>query len=668
MNIVTTTEALAEVVAAYSQVDTFAFDVETWGDHRGDPVRNDVLWIALATDGRVDVIPMGHPNGDFVGWDKPLLAEGVRRQAMGKPLTENHYSKNEKSWTPLFTEAPTQLRQGEVFAALRPLFFSGKLLVGHNVKFDLKSVAKYFRGDVPSKPYFDTLVASFIIDNRNRNGLGLDDCAARELGIEVVKGVGKEVEKYSFAEVAKYAALDAEATWDLYKVLNKKINERGLTTVWRLEMDVLRVLCDMELGGALVDVAQLKDLKTRLEQDIDLARAEAYRIAGKAFNMNSVPEKQRLLYAPKKDGGRGLRPNTKVKICFTPKGWTKVQDGIAPEMKDYAVSAEALEYYRDRDDLVGALLKYQDLNKLLSTYVIPYLGGEVTRTTNGKEKVVTKESLLVNGRVHTDFVQYGAETGRFSSRNPNLQNVPAPHTEYGRLIRNLFIAPKGYKLVVADYSQIEPRVIASFSGDPTMVNNYLTGGDIYTTIGDTMGVNRKAGKVLVLSIAYGVGPDKIAQDIGCSVTEAKNLLDDFTERFKDIAKYKARVIRMAKSQRPTPFVQTVLGRRRYIPELRSTERGLLARAERQAFNTMIQGSAADIIKLAMVRAHSCFVDEPDVNVSLTIHDEIVTITPEHLADDVAEAIRESMEGVQVPGIRVPLIADVKIVDRWGEAK
>ena len=232
----------------------------------------------------------------------------------------------------------------------------------------------------------------------------------------------------------------------------------------------------------------------------------------------------------------------------------------------------------------------------------------------------------------------------------------------------MFIAPEGYKLVVADYSQIEPRIIAALSNDPIMVDNYLTGGDIYTTIGDTMGVNRKAGKVLVLSIAYGVGPDKIASQIGCTIPEAKKLLNDFTEKFSNISKYKAKVIRMAEQKRPMPYVETLMGRRRYLPELMSKEQGLKSRGERQAFNTVIQGSAADIMKLALVRAHSCFVDEPEVNVLLTIHDEIVTVTPEHLAEEAAEAIRVSMEGITFPQITVPLIADVKIVDKWGEAK
>jgi DNA polymerase-1 len=303
----------------------------------------------------------------------------------------------------------------------------------------------------------------------------------------------------------------------------------------------------------------------------------------------------------------------------------------------------------------------------MTTYVTPYTGGEVKRVTNGKEKITERKSLLINGRVHTNFKAHGAETGRFSSSEPNLQNIPSSG-EYGKLVRDLFAAPPGHKLVVADYSQIEPRIIAAFSQDPVLLGNYQAGGDIYTTIGDTMGVDRKAGKVLVLAISYGVGPDKIASSIGCSVKEAKDLLNRFEQRFSSISKYKAKVVRMAKQESPIPYVETLFGRRRYIPDLLSKDFGLLSRAERQAFNTMIQGSAADVMKLALIRAHSCFLNEPDINVILTVHDELVVITPTDRAEETAEAIRVAMEGIHIDKIAVPLIADVKIVDKWGEAK
>jgi DNA polymerase I-like protein with 3'-5' exonuclease and polymerase domains len=667
MNIITTQDQLQEFVKFYSNVDAFAFDVETIGETALQTKINRVAWISFATDGRVDVIPLGHPNGEFEGWKKPLLIEGQRRVADGKPITENHFSKDQRKWKPMFGDTPDQLSPKEVFDAVKPIMFSDKLKIGHNLKFDLSSVAKYFGGVVPPKPYFDTMMASFIINNLNKiTGLRLKDCVKRELGIEVEKGIGEDISKHSFSDVARYSGIDSDVTWKLYKALAPKITD-NLRKVWRLEMDVLQAVCDMELTGAYIDQTQLEVIAKQIEEDKTAAEARVYRLAGKAFPINSVPEKQKLLYSAPEGGKPRLKPNPKMMGALTPKGKEVYQSGKDLEPGHFSVSADALEPFREKDELVGALLEYQDLNKLLSTYVTPYTGGTIKRVTAGKEKLVEKASLLIDGRVHASFKPHGADTGRFSSSEPNLQNIPSSG-EYGKLIRNLFVAPPGYKLVVADYSQIEPRVIASLAQDPVLVNNYLTGGDIYTTIGDTMGVDRKAGKVLVLAISYGVGPDKIASSIGCSVTEAKKLLSDFEKKFSSIEKYKAKVVRLAAQRSPLPFVETIFGRRRYIPDLRSKEIRLLARAERQAFNTVIQGSAADIMKLALIRAHSCFTDEPDINVILTVHDELVTITPEDRAEDTLRAIKESMEGIRLQEIVVPLVAEAHIVDKWGEAK
>jgi DNA polymerase I-like protein with 3'-5' exonuclease and polymerase domains len=666
MNIITTLEQLQEFVEAYSKISAFAWDVETIGDNRLYPVINDVCWISFSTDGRTDVIPMGHPNGELEGYDKPLLLQGKRRLLEGKPILESHYSKDERKWTAKFGAAPTQLTPRQVFDAIEPIMFGPAIKVAHNAKFDLKSVAKYYGGRIPSKPHFDTLMAAFIINNLNKFDLGLKACVKRELGVDMEKGIGENVALHSFSDVANYSGIDAELTWKLYKVLDKKITG-NLQRVWKLEMDVLSALCDMELTGAYIDQDALKILSEEIEKGKLDAEARCYKIAGKAFSINSVPVKQQLLFTPQGDNKARIVPNPKFKNVLTPKGLEAQKSGEQLSEIHYSVSAEALEFYRGKDDLVDALLEYQDLNKLMTTYVTPYTGGEVKRTTNGKVKIEERKSLLINGRVHTNFKAHGAETGRFSSSEPNLQNIPSSG-EYGKLVRDLFVAPPGYKLVVADYSQIEPRIIAAFSQDPVLMENYLTGGDVYTTIGDTMGVDRKAGKVLVLAISYGVGPDKIATSIGCTVKEAKDLLNRFEEKFSSISKYKGTVVRLAKQSGPIPFVETMFGRRRYIPELLSKDFSSLGRAERQAFNTMIQGSAADLMKLALVRAHSCFLEDDDVNVILTVHDELVTITPEDRAEDVAEAIRESMEGIKLKALQIPLIADVKIVNKWGEAK
>ena len=658
MNIITTQEQLTEMVAAYMQADAFVFDVETVGDHRGDPRQNIITWIALATENRVDVIPMGHPNGEYVRTEYPLLPSAQDRIIKGLPIRASDYSKDEKKATKIFTEAPEQLTKGEVFKGLKPLFESDKVKIGHNLKFDLQSVTKYL-GKLPAQPYACTLNAAFIINTQDRMNLGLDDCLKREFDYHMVKGVGKEVEVYSFDEVATYAALDAEWTWKLWVKYSDQLDKDNLRGVFNLEMDVLDVICNMELRGADIDVSALATLKADLELQLETTKATIYRLAGKAFNINSVPEKQKLLFSKTAEGGRGLRPKV-----LTPAGEKRMEAGNPSTVSDYSVSEPALKMFAGKDALVDALLNYSDLNKLLTTYVIPYMGGDITRTLLGKSKTVAKKSLLLDGRIHTDFVQYGAETGRFSSRNPNLQNIPNPRTTNGKAIRNLFTAPEGHKLIVADYSQIEPRVLASFSGDRILCGSYMDGTDIYVTIGNTVGVDRSAAKTLVLAMMYGVGPDKIADSIGVSVAEARNLLDSFLHKFPSVAKYKKQVVAESRRRGPVPYALTYMKRRRYLPELRSQVMWQRSRAERQAFNTVIQGSSADLIKLAMIRAHKMIPDE--ASLTLTIHDELVTVTPDYLAEETEAAIREAMEGIKA--LSIPMIADVKTVTRWGEAK
>ena len=650
-HIITSKEQLDSMVAYYLQQDAFAFDVETVGDRREVPAVNEVLWISFATHGRGDVIPMGHPNGEFLSESYPLTGQGEKRAQAGLPLRPSDYSVNKKLATKSFNPAPTQLFPKEVFEAIQPLLFSDKLKIGHNLLFDLTSVAKYYNGVLPEPPYFDTLMGSFLYDSNNKGKLGLDDCLQREFQYSMEKGIGHKVEDYSFSEVAKYSYLDARYTFLLWKKLVPKLSNANVNIVMDLEMSVLSVLCDMKLTGQPIDMDQLSYLKETFEKELEEVKSDIYRIGG-IFNINSTVDRQRILFSSKEEGGRGLNPKIK-----TNKGAN-------------SVSAEALEPFRESDELVGALLKYADLNKLLSTYVIPYLGGTVTRTVNGKTKQEIKDSLLVNGKIYADFLPWGAETGRFSSRNPNLQNVPAPHTDHGKAIRNLFYAPEGHKLVVADYSQIEPRIIAAFSNDEKMVNNYLVGDDIYTTVGKELEVDRKAGKVLVLSMAYGVGPDKIAKQIGCGVQEARKLLTDFSAKFPSVFSYKLKVIGAAKN---LEYVTTILNRRRYLPDINSKDVAARAGAERQAFNTKIQGSAADVIKYAMIRAHERLPKESKL--ILTVHDELVTICPDHLVDETKEMIREAMEGIQLTKLssrtdiaEVPLLADIKVVQRWGDAK
>lgn len=937
--VVTTTEQLHAVVDHYRTQSGFCIDVETSGEDRLDPRRNRITWVALACKGRADVIPMGHPNGEYLRTDFPLLPSATKRIEKGLPLREADYSKDQRKGVKVFGPPPEQLDPAEVFSALKPLLMNPDIAkVGHNIAFDAQSIAKYI-GEQPVGPYFDTMIGSFIVDSRYKNALGLDDCLKRTLEHEMIKGVGKNVDEHPFDVVAEYAYRDARWTWLLSREVWRLLTEVDGIRVMQTDMQVLEeAVCPMEMTGALLDVEALKALQVKLEADIESATGDIYRAAGRLFNLNSNPEKQRILFGPNEEGGRGL-----VGKILTPKGKSKRNNGQPITPADMAVSAPALELFPN-DALATALLVYADLNKLMTTYVVPYLGGDVTRTTAGKSKTVHRESLMNKGRIHTQFLLHGADTGRFTcvsgdtlistnrgtfrfdeytplegdcvvthrgrwmpvtrkiykgtqemfrvrlengsvmhctvdhrvltptgwqrlgglavgdevtsygrveivrerqgesagrgrcvycggqadatassppsghhvsqrathreygspigesesregsalltledgsvepyagqewfpapsvcggscnegrlladyggrevrvgaparfgsgtgtglfatmvrrsshrqgqaeqlsgqpgvgdkggawssaqessrlieitsvgsmgvwdisvagdesylaqgflnhnSRNPNMQNVPNPRSANGRAIRNLFVAPPQEKQIVADYSQIEPRVTASLTRDPVMLNAYATGQDIYSALAEPFGVDRSGGKVLMLSMMYGVGPETVAAQLGVPLRRAERLLEDFSQEFHKVVQYKSQVVRDARSRRPEPYVNTLLGRRRYLPDLMSSSKGFRMRAERQAFNCVIQGTAADIMKLAMIRAAAMI--PAQARLILTVHDEMVTTTPKHCADETAAAIREAMEGVKA--IDIPLVADIKVVNKWGEAK
>lgn len=632
-----------------NDAEFFCFDVETIG-HRGDPWRNDVVWIGIGDDKRQWSVPLNFPNGELLEETYPLKDSADLRARLERGLKprKSDYSVSRKLIQRTFSEPPSHLDRTTAFGILKPLMFDDNVLkVGHNLTFDVGSVAKYI-GGIPSGPYACTMVASFLVDSSRAFGYGLKDVAKIYCDIEVEKGVGAEVEKHPFEVVSKYVLLDVLAAAKVWVALRERLHTDNLKRVFELEMDVLPVITKMRLSGTPIDTDQLDVLKETLDSDIESVRKRIEVAAGRKFNLNSNADKQDLLYSPKSEGGRGLKP-----MVLTPKGKDKKRAGEPLTVSDYSVGAEALEIFRGKDHLVDLLLEHSGLSKLLSTYVLPYRGDEA------------KSGLVDNGMIHTDFNPIGAATGRFSSRNPNLQNVPSSGSEYGKLIRNLFVAPPGHSLVVADYSQIEPRLIAGFSQDPVMLETYRGGGDIYTAIGDRMNVDRKAGKVLVLSIAYGVGPDKISKQLGIDATEARDLLEDFNDKFSDIGRLKGVTIQQAR-RHDVPFVSTITGRRRYLPDLRSDVQWIRAKAQRQAFNTLIQGSAADIMKIALVRADEMLPE--DSYLVLTVHDEMVVVTPDDHVDETSEIVRDAMEGIVIPRLGVPLKAEVTNAQRWGDAK
>jgi DNA polymerase-1 len=546
------------------------------------------------------------------------------------------------------------MRREEVFRMLEPLFFNENVeKVGHNVKFDLHAVSQHY-GYLPDPPYYDTHIAAWLDDVTKRGKLGLQDCVKRYLRWDLEKGVGERIEAHAFSVVAKYSALDAQATWDLYQHLEKYVfgHDKTLARLRDLEMSVLEPVLEMESTGTRIDTNVLAGIGAGLEQRIAAAEkvcvAMAGRVEGKPFNLRSNRQKQIVLYERRK-----LRPTVP-----TPKGKEKMNRGETLETTDWSVSADALNDLT-HDALVQQLQSHAMLTKLHGTYVIPYLGGDVVRSVNGKEKHEHVESKLEAGRIHTQFVQTGAESGRFSSRNPNLQNVPNRSPE-GRQIRKVFVADPDEMLIVADYSQIEPRIIASLSGDKTMVETYRDGGDVYQAVADRMGVSRQAGKTLVLAIAYGVGPSKIANDIGCSMQEARGLMSYFEGAFTAVPRHKAKVIAAA---RRNLYSSTVLGRKRRLPEIKARDREVAGKAERQAYNHRIQGSAADVMKLALVGIYDALPSE--ARMLMTVHDEVVVSAPKDFAHLVGEIVKTQMESVTL--FDVPLVAEVGIGQRWSDA-
>ena len=656
MALVTDADDLTDLVSYYRRQPAFVFDVETLGEDRDDPHVAPVAWISLATENSVDVIPMDHPHGELE-WEGPaLLKSGRRKVAEGKSreqLRESDFSRTqvERRWGP----APNQLPRGQVFETLRPLFFDeGITKVAHYIKFDLHAVAKYL-GEHPSPPYYDTLLASWILDVglRKRGMLGLDDCVKKELGITMVKGVGKKIEDHAFSVVAKYSHDDAALDWRLYQALLAKHAASPQTRrLLDLEHAVLSPVLEMEATGVRMDTAVLTDLDREIRLDIEGLQGGVWNLAGHRFNLRSNRDKQQVLFGEQK-----LKP-----LRVVPSASGVPEDELT--IYDYAVDQETLERHARTDPMVRMLLAHGAKTKLHGTYILPYLGG--TQDTVDEKGNVTAgkvvRSRLRDGRIHCQFVQNGTESGRLSSRGPNLQNVPS-RTAEGRKIRSAFLPDPGHVLVQADYSQIEPRIIASLSDDPTMLATYRDGGDVYLAVAKRMGVSRTAGKTLVLAIAYGVGATKISADIGCSIAEARDLMEYFARQFPRIGQHKAKVISRA---RMTKYSETVWGRRRYLPKIASRDEGERAMAKRQAYNHHIQGTAADIMKVALVNIQHARPD--DARMLLTVHDEVVLTAPLDTADAVAEIVKREMEAARPTRITVPLVADVKIINNWGEAK
>lgn len=333
---------------------------------------------------------------------------------------------------------------------------------------------------------------------------------------------------------------------------------------------------------------------------------------------------------------------------------------------DYSTAHEALEPHKG-NKVVDLYAEYQTLKKLKGTYVDGYRG------------TPDKPGHLLSGRIHANFKPHGARTGRFSSSDPNLQNVPRPGTEWSTRVRALFRAPVGFKLLVADYAQIELRVLAHFLGMGALFEGFLAGVDAHTATAallfgvdwaDVTETMRQVAKGVNFAVVFGAGPDTVAAMAHVSVKQAREFMRIHQRMFPEIYRYKEHVIRVCR-QMPEPYVETIIGRVRRLPEIRYRDPQVRALAERQAINSRVQGSAGDLIKLSMMRFHRSMPKNlgPESGLVLTVHDELVVQWPEDRVDEGVQLLHEAMCGAEIQKmLSVPLIADAKIVDTWAQAK
>jgi len=532
---------------------------------------------------------------------------------------------------------PPQLPWASVRAAVGPLLSDVHVAkVGH----DLKRVAIVLaRAGAPlDGPLFDTMVAAYLLDPEAPHAL--PDLARRELGLQVTRhdeAVGKARAPHpAFDEIdveraTTFAAVDAEVALALRDRLEPRLAAEGLDRLMRdVEMPLTRVLAAMEMLGVLVEVPTLERLGRDVEQQLRDLEADCKRIAGRDFSLRSRDQLEAILFDELK------LPSVKR----TPKGGR-------------STDADVLEALADRHALPARVLAYREMDKLKGTYI------------DALPKCVNPAT----GRIHTRFDQAVAATGRLSSSDPNLQNIPI-RTELGRAIRAAFVAPPGQVILSADYSQIELRVLAHLAQDPELIEAFATGVDVHARTASLMfdrpldqvtADERRAAKTINFGVIYGMGESALAKQLGIPREQAARFIEAYFARYSGVARYMEKTV---ESARQGEAVRSLLGRRRFLPNLHSANRALRFEAERIARNMPIQGTAADILKLAMVE-----VGKPGAlgtaRMVLTVHDELVFEVPEGDAANAGETIRESMQGAMK--LSVPLVVDVGWARNWAEA-
>ena len=502
------------------------------------------------------------------------------------------------------------------------MFDVKEAIVKLNCRIDIKNIAD------------DTAIAAYLVDPA-KNEYTIEKLASEYFGTVIEKPEVKQLSLLDDVETdrSEYLAKCAVALGVLNECIGDKIKENGQEKLYQeVELPLVTVLAHLEINGFLVDDHQLKEFADKLGEKIDALTNEIYMLAGEEFNINSPKQLGVILFEKLE-----LKPVKKTKT-------------------GYATNADVLEKLRDKHPIVNFIMEYRQLAKLKSTYC------------DGLTAVVNPNTH----RIHSVFTQTVTVTGRLSSTEPNLQNIPT-RTELGREIRKMFVAKEGYVLVDADYSQIELRVLAHIANDETMINAFRNNEDIHAvTASQVLGIpledvtkeQRSSAKAVNFGIVYGIGEFSLAQDLHISVKEAKAYIESYLEKYHGVRNYMESIKEQAKKD---GYVKTMLNRIRYIPELKSPNYNIRQFGERVALNTPIQGTAADIIKLAMVRVDNRLINEGlKSKLILQVHDELIVEAHKDEVDKVKQILSEEMQGAME--LNVPLKVDMSTGHSWYDAK
>jgi DNA polymerase-1 len=535
--------------------------------------------------------------------------------------------------------APAQLGLERVLSRLRLwLEDPTRHKVGQHLKYDAHVFANHgisLRGIL-----HDTLLESYVLESHRSHDL--DSLAERHLGIKTIsydEVTGKGAGRIGFDQVeveraTEYAAEDADVALRLHQVMGPEIQaDEKLRHVYAaIEMPLVPVLLDMERNGVLLDVAALESQSREIGEKLVALEQRAHELAGQPFNLNSPKQVQEILFERLQ-----LKP-------------VKKTPGGAPSVDEEVLQQLALDY-----PLPKALLDYRALAKLKSTY------------TDKLPRMVDRDT----GRVHTNYAQAVAVTGRLASNDPNLQNIPV-RTAEGRRIREAFIAAPGRVILSADYSQVELRIMAHISGDPGLLRAFAEGHDVHaSTAAEVFGVplegvsaeQRRYAKVINFGLIYGMSEFGLASQLGLERSAARNYMDRYFARYPGVAQYMSRTREEARSR---GYVETVFGRRLWLPEIRGGNPQRRQAAERAAINAPMQGTAADLIKLAMIEVHGWLEREKlSTRLVMQVHDELVLEVPEGELDSARARVPELMGGVAQ--LRVPLVVDVGVGPNWDKA-